>query len=490
MDHRAMPDGEVTIGVAHDLIGRNVAARGNAVAVVDDAGWWTVAELWEACGRAASGLEALGVRAGDRVGVALPDGREAVAALAGAMRLGAIAVPLDPGWSGEATAAVVEACAPRVVVDRPGMLDGGTSRPVPPVRASGRTAGPTGRRAGDPALIVSTSGSTGRPKGVVHTRAGLAPEGPNWLRDGLGVGPGDRVLAVARTATALGCFIGLLRPLGAGAAAVLTDRRPTPRGTLELVSRARVTVLAAVPMHWAQIAVTLRHEPRLADHLAGLRAAVSSGDRLPAGLRAELARHGVPLIDALGASECGDVYLWGDRDDVLDRVAPGVDVRLDGGVEGRILVRTPRAAAGYWERPDLTARLHDGGWTRTEDVAARDAAGGGLRLMGRADDLFKVGGRLVSPAEIEGALAEHPLVAEAAVVGSAGRGGRVRPAAFVVARPPGPCGDGFARELRRHVSRRLAPDLAPARVDVLDALPRLAGGKLDRRALVAAAAAA
>ena len=96
----------------------------------------------------------------------------------------------------------------------------------------------------------------------------------------------------------------------------------------------------------------------------------------------------------------------------------------------------------------------------------------------------------MSPAEIECALAEHPLVAEAAVVGSVHRGGRVRPAAFVVAVAAATAGDGdgLARELRRHVSQRLAPDLAPARVDVLAALPRLAGGKLDRRALAAAAA--
>jgi acyl-coenzyme A synthetase/AMP-(fatty) acid ligase len=319
--------------------------------------------------------------------------------------------------------------------------------------------------------------------------AGVGAAGSNWLRDGLGVGPGDRVLAVARTATALGCFIGLLRPLGAGAAALLSARRPSPRGTLELVARAGVTVLAAVPMHWAQIAAVLRHEPRLGSGLAGLRAAVSSGDRLPPLLRAELARHGVRLVDALGASECGDVYLWGDEGEILDRVTPGVDVRLDGGAEGRVLVRTPRAAAGYWRRPELTARLHDGAWTRTEDVAVRDRDG--LRLLGRADDLFKVAGRLVSPAEIERALAEHPLVAEAAVVAGTGRAGRVRPAAFVVAVTAATSRDGgrLARELRGHVSRRLSPDLAPARVDRLAALPRLAGGKLARRALATAAAA-
>ena len=160
----------------------------------------------------------------------------------------------------------------------------------------------------------------------------------------------------------------------------------------------------------------------------------------------------------------------------------------DGGRTGPLWVRTPCAALGYWGRPDLTARLRHGGWTRTEDVVARD--GDGYRLLGRADDLFKVSGRLVSPLEIERALAEHPLVSEAAVVGSAQRG-RVRPAAFVVtASSVGAATPGLARELRRHVAQRLSPDLAPARVAVLETLPRLAGGKLDRRALSAVAAAA
>lgn len=109
---------------------------------------------------------------------------------------------------------------------------------------------------------------------------------------------------------------------------------------------------------------------------------------------------------------------------------------------------------------------------RTEDVVAR--RGGALRHLGRADDLFKVDGCLVSPGDIESALAEHPRVAEAAVVGAPQGGRLVRPAAFVV--PTGDAGarPALARELRRHVARRLAPALAPARVVLTDALPRLA----------------
>ena len=475
-----MPDARVPANAAIHLVERHLALRGDAVAVVDDHGSWTFDDLAEASARGAGGaLLDRGVLPGDRVVVALPDGREAAAALIGAMRIGAVAVPLDPGGPPEHRAAVLDDCAPRVVVDHPGMLDGATTRPVAPVRPE------------DPALIVYTSGTTGRPKGVVHAHRTFSPALPSFVRDVVGVGPGDRVMAAARTATALGFFIGLARPLAAGATTVLSASRTSPRRTIELVSELRVTVLAAVPMLWAQIASVLRRDPDGARRLAALRTSLSSGDRLPAGLAEEMAGFGCHLIDALGSSECGDVYLSEAGDGrgagLLRRVTPGIALRSGPGT-APLWVRTPCAALGYWERPELTARLRRGGWTRTEDIVARD--GGGYRMLGRSDDLFKVCGRLVSPLEIERALAEHPLIAEAAVVGSAQRGGRVRPAAFVVTAPGAAPAPGLERELQRHVARRLAPDMAPGLVSVMAALPRLAGGKLDRRALSAVAAAA
>ena len=261
----------------------------------------------------------------------------------------------------------------------------------------------------------------------MHAHRTFSPALPSFLRDVVGVGPGDRVLAAARTATALGFFLGLARPLAAGAAAVLSAARTTPRGTLDAMGRHGATVVAGVPMHWAQIASVLRHDPDGRAALSSMRAALSSGDRCPPGLAREMAGLGITLTDALGASECGDVYLSGDGGGTLTRVTPGVEVRAgrDGGRTGPLWVRTPCAALGYWNRPDLTARLRRGGWTRTEDVVARD--GDGYRLLGRADDLFKVSGRLVSPLEIERALAEHPLVTEAAVVGARSAGGCAPP---------------------------------------------------------------
>ena len=272
---------------------------------------------------------------------------------------------------------------------------------------------------------------------------------------------------------------------------MLSASRTSPRRTIDLVSDHGVTVLAAVPTLWAQIASVLRRDPDGARRLAALRTSISSGDRMPAGLAEEMAGLGCHLVDALGSSECGDVYLSeagdGRGEGVLGRVTPGIEVRSGAGA-APLWVRTPCAALGYWGRPELTARLRRGAWTRTEDIVTRE--GGGYRLLGRADDLFKVGGRLVSPLEIERALAEHPLIAEAAVVGTPQRGGLTRPAAFVVTSGTGRGVAGLERELQRHVARRLAPDLAPGRVAVMATLPRLAGGKLDRRALSAVAAAA
>jgi acyl-coenzyme A synthetase/AMP-(fatty) acid ligase len=455
--------------------------RGAAAAVIDDDGTSSFDELSEASARAAGALRARGVRRGDRVAVLLPDGRRSAQALLGAVRMGAIAVPLDPGMPRERVRAVLEDCAPAAVVDDE--LPGGEPEPVAAVGGS------------DVAFLVYTSGTTGRPKGVAHAHGAMTADGPSFLRDLAGVGPGDRCYAAAATATALGFFIGFARPLCAGAAAVLRPAPRTARSALAAVDAHGATVLAAVPTIWLQLAAILGRRPDQAPRLASLRLGISSGDGLPCGAAARVAARGGPrLVDGLGSSECGDIVLASaDGAPGFRRVPPGVDVRVADragapvppGTPGVLWVRTPSAAVGYWKRDDLSRDLRVGPWLRTEDVVV--VRGGSLHHLGRADDLFKVDGRLVSPVEIESALSEDPRVVEAAVVGAPQAGGLVRPAAFVVpaagAGPP----PALARELRRHVARRLAPALAPARVILTDALPRHASGKLDRHRLLAAA---
>jgi benzoate-CoA ligase len=128
-----------------------------------------------------------------------------------------------------------------------------------------------------------------------------------------------------------------------------------------------------------------------------------------------------------------------------------------------------------------TRELVFGPWLRMGDVLAQE--GGVYRHLGRSDDLFKVDARWVSPTQVEAVLLTHPAVGEAAVVGRPGDDGLTRPAAFVVLAVDAEAAEGLAADLRRHVARALAPHSAPQSVTLLDELPRLASGKLDRRRL-------
>jgi len=475
------------------LVGRWVeGGHGDREAVADEHGRWTFDELEDAARRAAGGLRSAGVAPGDRVLLALRDGRPWVQAFLGAAALGAVAVPADPSEPGR-LAVLADDCEPAVVVSaeeepppgrvlRPDELDAGAPADVADV-APDRLA-----------YLIYSSGSTGRPKGVMHghgdMRAGIA----TYAAEVLGLGPGDRCHSMARLFTSLGFGNGFFRVIGSGATAVLTGPRPSPRGVLETVARERVTVLSGVPTFWLQLARFLERHPD-PGALATVRVAVSSGDSLPGAVAARLRDvTGVELIEGLGCSECSNIVIStrpGEpfRPGALGRPVPGVDVKLadgDGapvprGEPGRLWIRSSSNTTGYWRREEETRDLVRGEWLAMGDTLMEEPDGT-LRHLGRSDDLFKVDARWVSPSQVEGALLGHPAVAEAAVIGVDDAEGLTRPAAFVVL-ADGAGADGLAEELRRHVAHELAPHMAPRTVTVRESLPRLPSGKLDRRRL-------
>lgn len=222
-----------------------------------------------------------------------------------------------------------------------------------------------------------------------------------------------------------------------------------------------------------------------------MRLAVSSGDRLPAQVGRRL-RHdaGLELVEGLGCSECSNVVIstrpGHPLPGAIGRVVDGVEIRLaddeghpvPSGRPGRLWIRSASNTSGYWRRPELTRDLVFGPWLRMGDVLVEQD--GVYRHMGRADDLFKVDARWVSPTAVEEVLLDHPAVREAAVVGLPDADGLLRAAAFVVLEP----GAGAPeRELRRAVAHALGRHAAPQAVTALDRLPRLPSGKLDRRGL-------
>lgn len=482
----------VRANLVHLLVERHrEAGRGAMPAVVDDDGTWTYDDLAAATGRAAGALTGRGVRAGDRVGVALRDGRPWVAAFLGAAAIGAVPVPIDPTGTAERIALVLDDCTPRLTVAEadvpvgghravaPGEIDAGPHEPVHAVHPD------------DLAYLIYSSGSTGRPKGAMHAHRDMRTSVEGYAREILALGPGERCHSAARLFTSLGFGNGFFRPLGAGATAVMSaSARPNPRQVLALVPREGVTVLTGVPTFWSQLATFLERHGG-GDALAGVRLAVSSGDALPATVARRLEEAaGLRLVEGLGCSECSNVVLSlrpGEAPDgTLGRIVAGVDVDLrdpegrpvTDGEPGRLWIRSPSNTSGYWRRSALTRDLVHGEWIRMGDVLVRED--GVFRHVGRSDSLFKVDARWVSPTEVEACLAERPEVAEVAVGGVPDADGLMRVHAWVVPRD-GATSDAVA--LRKHVAHRLAPHMAPQTVTTLTALPRLPSGKLDRQTL-------
>lgn len=462
-------------------------------AVVDEAGTWSYEELSRASARAAGALRDAGVRRGDRVVVALRDGRGWFQAFLGAARVGAVPVPVDPASDPARLSDLVDDCEPTAIVSD-GLETPGTAAALSPQALdAGHEAPVAAVHPEDLAYLVYSSGSTGRPKGAMHAHQDMRTGIETYAREVLALAPGDRCHSMARLFTSLGFGNGFFRVLGRGATAVTSGLLPTPRAVLGTVARNQVTVLTAVPTFWAQLSRFLeRHPDPVA--LASVRLAVSSGDSLPAAVAERLqAAAGLDLVEGLGCSECSNIVIStrpGERyaPGSLGRAVEGVEIRLAddegrpvaGGEPGRLWIRSASNTTGYWRRMEETRELVMGPWLRMGDVLSQE--GGVFRHLGRSDDLFKVDARWVSPTAVEGALIGHPAVAEAAVVGRPDADGLLRPAAYVVL-APGSAEEGLTTDLRRHVAHRLGPHTAPQTVTVMEELPRLPSGKLDRRRL-------
>lgn len=479
--------------LVHLLVERHVAAgAGDAVAAVDDTGSWTYAELSDASARAAGALARAGVRRGERVGIALRDGRPWLAAFLGAARMGAVPVPLDPAGDPERLADIVADCEPTLVVAEPGVAPPGAAHLPPEALETGRPLPVCPVHPSDLAYLVYSSGSTGRPKGAMHAHGDMRVSIETYCREVLALGPGDRCHSVARLFTSLGFGNGFFRPLGCGATAVLSGVMPTPRSVLALVARERVTVLTGVPTFWAQLTRFLERHPD-DGALAGVRLAVSSGDRLPGPVGERLRRDaGLDLVEGLGCSECSNVVISTRPGDpmpgAIGRAVEGVEIRLADdqghpvppGEPGRLWIRSDSNTTGYWRRPEITRDLVFGPWLRMGDVLVEQD--GVYRHLGRADDLFKVDARWVSPTQVEEVLLDQPGVREAAVVGLPDADGLLRAAAFVVF-AQGTDPEEAAPALRRAVAHALGRHAAPQSITPVPALPRLPSGKVNRRAL-------
>ena len=450
---------------------------------------WSYAELWAASGRAAAILADRGVAPADRVVLAAPNDPLWVIGFVGALRLGAVAVPLDARSPADLTAAVVRQTEPKLVltadassaanlcVNAPAMgLDALDGRRTDAWRAPAATASEA------IAEIVFTSGTTGSPKGVILTHGNVASN-VAAVAQLLPPRPTDRLLSVLPLSHMLEQTVGLLLPLTGGAAVVFPPGRSST-AIFHALKRYRITVMVVVPQVLQLFADALDREARrqgrerawrraraIAARLPyplrraavpGLHRAmggrfrffVCGGAPLPAALAAKWEALGVPVVQGYGTTEAAPVVtgtsLRARRVDSPGMALPGQAIRI--GADGEVLVGGPNVSPGYWRDPAATAAAFADGWYRTGDLGEIDDAGY-LRLRGRKKDMIALAsGMNVYAEDLERALCDQPGVRDAAVVGFANEGASARVHAVLL----GPRDDHEARRAIEGANARLA----------------------------------
>ncbi|MCA9626832.1 MAG: benzoate-CoA ligase family protein [Myxococcales bacterium] len=338
----------------------------------------------------------------------------------------------------------------------------------------------------DPAIWLFSGGTTGRPKAVVQTHRSFANTTELYGKRVLGMTASDITLSVPKLYFGYATGSNLLFPFSVGGTCILFPERCTAEKLFELIAEHRPTVLINVP---TMISKLLGSEQASAADLSCLRLSTSAGEALPVELYQRWKeRFGVELLDGLGTAEMWHVFLTNRLGDVkpgtLGRVVAGFEVKVcdDAGQElprgetGWLWVRGDSRALCYHQQHEKSQQAFRGEWYVSGDMISMDEDGY-VTYGGRGDDMLKVGGKWLSPAQVENCLLEHPAVKECAVVGVGDAQGLVKPHAFVIARERAP---ELASVLIDFVRKQLEPYKAPRVVHVVEDLPRTHLGKIDR----------
>ncbi len=498
---------------------------GAETAIVDGEVRLTFAGLDDAARTLGAALIASGVEPGDRVAIWAPNSVEWVVAYLGLSLSGAALVPINTRFKGREAAEVLRRGGVRALVTTTDFLGtdylaelrssgielpalelivavggGSADGAVPWANMLGRASAESleeldRRRAAveetDVADILFTSGTTGTPKGVVQTHGSSVRVASDWVAM-TSLSSNDRYLMVNPYFHMFGLKAGILASITAGATMLPEPVFDVGR-VLQRITDEAVTVLPGAPTIYQSI---LGHRG-LEDHdLSSLRVAVTGAAEIPVELiRRVLAELPFEIVIAgYGLTEGGTATATVIGDDpetiatTVGRPRPGFELRLvdadgldvaDGG-SGEVLLRSATVMSHYLDDPVATAAaISAEGWLRTGDIGTLDPAGN-LRIVGRAKDMFIVGGFNVYPAEIENTLGRHPAIAESAVIGIPDdRLGEVG-MAFVVLRPGA---SASPDEIVAWSRVQMANYKVPRQVELVDELPRNATGKIVKQQL-------
>jgi benzoate-CoA ligase len=492
---------------ASEIVERQVASgRGEKPAVIADDAMLTYDQLRRRVNRAGHLLQQLGVRREQRVLLALDDTTVFPTVFLGAIRIGAVPVPVSPLDKDDNFRHFVDDSYADLVVTDAGLLDrlraaldgravrylvsgreeGGVVELDEALGAQSDELDAVATNRDDVAFWLYSSGSTGKPKGVVHLHHDIDVTCDTYARHVLALREDDVTFSTTKLFHAYGLGNGLSFPFSAGATAVLMRGPSKPAPILETLRRHRPTVFFSVPALFGAIV----RDPEADAALDSVRFCVSAAEPLPAAtFESWRERFGTEIVDGIGSTEMLHIYCSNRPGRVEPGTTgwpvPGYEVRLvdelgtvlDGPAIGAMQVRGDSCAAYYWHQHEKTKASILGEWFATGDRYERDG-NDTYTYVGRVDDMLKVGGLWVSPVDMEHVLIEHPRVAGVGVVGVKVQD-TTRIAAYVEC--AGVSGDeALADELRSWCKERLRRYEYPHLVRFVDELPRTLTGKVQR----------
>jgi malonyl-CoA/methylmalonyl-CoA synthetase len=497
-----------------ELLARTFSDRANQVALEWACQEYTFADLDRRANRMAAALTARGLTRGDRLALYLPNRLEYIDLFLAATRLGLIVVPINVLYRERELGHIIGDATPKAVVAE--LTASAKATASPPQRfARRRKFGPTSAAPewrvdelaaeaarlpataidtsalddSTPAALIYTSGTTGPAKGAVITHGNLAANARNLVAS-WHITADDRFLLALPLFHAHGLGNGVHCWLVSGCRTRLLERFDRASAA-ETFLDFRPTLFFGVPTMYVRM---LEIDDQVARKIGSrLRLCVSGSAPLPAQVLEDFdARFGQRILERYGMTETlmtlSNPYDGERRGGTVGKPLPGVEARVlneDGtdvadGVTGELHVKSPTLFAAYWSRPDATKAAFRDSWFATGDLAVR-SADGYYTLCGRRSDLIIASGFNVYPREIEELLAEHPAVAEVAVVGSPDPVKGEVPVAFVVPRPDA---GQDSSALVAWCRDRLASFKVPREVRFLDALPRNAMGKVEKKRLI------
>ncbi len=495
---------------AGTILDRNLeAGRAEKTALITEKGAVTYGRLAELTAGVAAYLRELGIEREQRVLMILDDSPAFPATFLGAMRIGAVPVPVNPMDRIDNYSYYLDDSYARVLVldaslvpaleqglsERPNLhvlVVGGQDDAHPSFEAAvaeraGELPPAIGTHRDDPAFWLYSSGSTGRPKGVVHRHQNIGVTVETYARHVLRITEDDVCYSTTKLFHAYGLGNGLSFPLSVGGCSVLCRGRAAPDRIFETVRSHRPSLFFSVP---ALYAAMVKSPAAAKADFSSVRACLSAAEPLPAAVLERWQQAmGVPILDGIGSTEMLHIYCSNTLEDLTPgtsgRPVPGYELALldergvpvEPGEPGDLLVRGASCAASYWHQAEKTRHCMRGEWFYTGDRYVMTDEGR-YAYLGRTDDMIKVGGLWVSPADVEACLVRHPAVSEAAVIGV-----RIedvsRIKAFVICTAP-PAEEALVDELRQWCKQHLRRYEYPHVVEFVDDLPRTPTGKVQR----------